>query len=490
MLTYLLAIDEHDQTAAPSSPVTPRRFSMPPRSPTSARRRQSLMLLSTAKVPEDIVDPNVFNMVDLIINNVSSSNSQSVYAALRLTSTLITRQKQYSFGTLLKLQSIRMTASKRTEGALQLEVERYSQVAASLHEPHGLDVAYDSLCNDLRYSIEAQRSLKLPDNSNATSDEHAHFNYYQLTDGDLLMRTVLGLLRSFFTNEVDVNLALTEAFIAIAQCAEVRLEGWLALAPSSYRFAEEVSPPSRSWRSQIDDEEQRLWSALHDSTRRPMWPENEEAPLLYRELQRLAAELDVVRTKIPNFNQLLSGRKNMLQATNFDADASGPPSPVTSPTQQVVTPFLDVPSAASPRPSRSSSLSPMARERNELGNETNKAILRAAGAASRLAREGDPSTTSTPSSSSPPTQSVFKPPPPEAPSTTDMLMHIIDFSTVVDGTDHVTDADDEQDAPAKRTATLNHVLTNAVVLQEFVLELVAVLQVRAAVLGEHEVRVV
>lgn len=40
----------------------------------------------------------------------------------------------------------------------------------------------------------------------------------------------------------------------------------------------------------------------------------------------------------------------------------------------------------------------------------------------------------------------------------------------------------------ERTASLNHILTNIVVLQEFVLELVAVLQVRAAVLGEKEVR--
>lgn len=39
-----------------------------------------------------------------------------------------------------------------------------------------------------------------------------------------------------------------------------------------------------------------------------------------------------------------------------------------------------------------------------------------------------------------------------------------------------------------RTASLNHILTNIVVLQEFVLELVAVLQVRAAVLGDKELR--
>lgn len=45
-----------------------------------------------------------------------------------------------------------------------------------------------------------------------------------------------------------------------------------------------------------------------------------------------------------------------------------------------------------------------------------------------------------------------------------------------------------EEADDKRTASLNHILTNVVVLQEFVLELVAVLQVRAAVLGEKEVR--
>jgi hypothetical protein len=44
------------------------------------------------------------------------------------------------------------------------------------------------------------------------------------------------------------------------------------------------------------------------------------------------------------------------------------------------------------------------------------------------------------------------------------------------------------DSRVERTASLNHILTNIVVLQEFVLELVAVLQVRAAVLGEKEVR--
>ena len=46
----------------------------------------------------------------------------------------------------------------------------------------------------------------------------------------------------------------------------------------------------------------------------------------------------------------------------------------------------------------------------------------------------------------------------------------------------------DDNSGSERTASLNHILTNIVVLQEFVLELVAALQVRAAVLGEKEVR--
>lgn len=54
--------------------------------------------------------------------------------------------------------------------------------------------------------------------------------------------------------------------------------------------------------------------------------------------------------------------------------------------------------------------------------------------------------------------------------------------------DEDSDGEDEEKAPA-RTASLNHVLTNIVILQEFILELVAVLQVRAAVLGDREVQI-
>jgi hypothetical protein len=83
-------------------------------------------------------------------------------------------------------------------------------------------------------------------------------------------------------------------------------------------------------------------------------------------------------------------------------------------------------------------------------------------------------------------KSIFMPPPPDTPSTTDVLMQQIPFPNPKAEHDQVTSADEE----SERKASLNHVLTNVVVLQEFTLELIAVMQVRAAVLGEKEVKFV
>ena len=59
-----------------------------------------------------------------------------------------------------------------------------------------------------------------------------------------------------------------------------------------------------------------------------------------------------------------------------------------------------------------------------------------------------------------------------------------------DDDDDDAGSDDEKEAPATnpkfKVVSLNHVLTNTVVLQEFILELVALLQVRASLFGEVE----
>lgn len=473
MLKYLLAIEE-SSTPVALTPQTPKTADQPPKSPTTIRRRQSLMLLNAPKDPDEAVEPALFDLVDLIKNNVGSRNSQSVYAALKLASTLIFRQKPYAIHHLVKTRRAPANGIARTVGALELEIEKYMEIASSLHRHYALDVAYDRLCEDMRYVIEAQVPL-LP--ANTPTADQVQVGGIVLTEEDPLIQLMIGQLRTFFTNSIDVNLELSQAFISILQCVEIRLDHWVAMKPSAYQF-DEKPLPNRPWQAHLDSEEQEAWQSVQERSRAPKWSA-ECIPRLFSELQAVASELDAVRAKIPNMDQLITGRKVMLQASGVDATAlSEPPSVMGSPMPRRA--LLDVPSALQ---SRNSSR----------GRARTTATTSADGS---LAPSPSPSRglSATRGDGRPPrSSSLFRPPPPETPSTTDMLMQVITFPTRHLSTDAAeenedSDGDDEEKTSA-RTASLNHVLTNIVILQEFILELVAVLQVRAAVLGDREVQI-
>ena len=147
--------------------------------------------------------------------------------------------------------------------------------------------------------------------------------------------------------------------------------------------------------------------------------------------------------------------------------SSDPPSLLNSPTQET---FLDGPKSP---PSHA----PAAPSRTRSNKDTDHifASEENAGLEDPFAREHSAGLLE------PAKRSIFLPPPPETASTTDVLMQTMTFPTIESN-------DGGDTASIGRKASLNHVLTQVVVLQEFVLELVAVLQVRAAVLGDREVK--
>ncbi|KAI7094426.1 hypothetical protein KC343_g7729, partial [Hortaea werneckii] len=129
--------------------------------------------------------------------------------------------------------------------------------------------------------------------------------------------------------------------------------------------------------------------------------------------------------------------------------------------------------------SRSPSTSSAGRGRKATNTSAPSPLSRSQAASPSLMRPSD-----TNADSSPSIRSIFQPPPPETPSTTDVLMQKIALPGAPAEEDGRAASASSPDA---RSASLNHILTNIVVLQEFIMELIAVLQVRAAVLGEREV---
>lgn len=476
MLTYLLAIKD-DRLIVPSTPSTPVRPSMPPRSPTALKRRQSLMLMTAPKDPDSAVEPTVFNLVDLVFNSVGSKNDQTAYAALKLLSTILTKQKKFAFGTLLKAQRSTRTTSSRTVGALEVEVDGYMDLATSIHGGSLSNSVYSSLTDDVRYIIEAQVPFIVPTVDNKGNNDTGA-GEYMISPDDPLLQTLWARLRTFFTNSVEVNLALTQAIISIASCIELRLDSWLALHPSSYTFTDAADGYQRPWQAHLEKDERDVWFALQQASRRPVWSA-EHAPLLYVTLRSLADELEGVHSSVSNLELLLAARQTMLQVTGPDVPSGEPDAiPMENSTQTF---NLDVPRLTRGH-SRNSSRSTVA---SGIGKATNNTdgppapLGRSLAASPAPLRPSDISTGSQPT-----TRSIYQPPPPETPSTTDVLMQQIAFPPIEGDLNHVT----TDSASGQRTASLNHVLTNIVILQQFTLELVAVLQVRAAVLGENEVR--
>ena len=356
-------------------------------------------------------------------------------------------------------------------------MEKLTELAACLHDHEGLDDAYAGLTDDVRLSIEAQVPLGLP-----SSQQYDHANdftpgRYVVPPDDHFLRALQRLLRTFFTNSVDVNLALTQAIIAIAVCVEIRLDSWFAMEPQSYSFDSSTLGAQKPWQSYLDEQEDTALIALQRASRRPVWV-NDNAPMVYSTLEALVAELETVRSSLPNLDQLIFGRKTMLQAANLDAPLMSNDNG-SSPTQPSFLGML-TPSRGH---SRSSSQSSLARGRNKASNvgSPHSASLATSPAPMRTVQP-DVSISSSVNA----LKSIFMPPPQDAPSTTDVLMQQITFPSLKAEHDQATSADEE----SERKASLNHVLTNALVLQELLLELIAVMQVRAAVLREKEVRFV
>jgi hypothetical protein len=507
LLQYLLALPE------------PTR----PRSPTALKRKSSLMLHTEPMNEDDRLNPALFNLIDLLQNSVTSKNPQTVISALKLTTVIVGRNHFYAVDTLLQTQISIHQDFKRTHGALNAEVEVYMSLAESLGGASGLDEAYDSHLKDALRLIESHGcSNKLLDlgvitGSTATKPLPSPVGPGEVAPhiirrDDPFLGKLLNGLKTFFTNNVEVNLAITETFVTLLTCPHFGLEGWSAVEPKDYEYI------SVEVNGDVDP--------TRDARRRPTW-QPEHAPALMLIFKELRDELDILKQRIQDLDGLIAARKQAfrLHAEIEEAMKATPPpksnanrnsvqgmdvsSPTTNPLASAIQQrFLD---AVSPSQSRSQS-------RGRPADVTSSPSP--AGGGGFLSQYA-------PGLSSPPSTSRSRPRGGEAMvrqgsdtgvgadrnrvSEQQLLDDVMRAATEgrmkeriafpvsrdtieglglaeVDG-EGASSADDEDvrhEEDVERSASLGHVLTNAVILQEFVLEITAIMQVRASMFGEVE----
>ncbi|KAF2477437.1 uncharacterized protein BDR25DRAFT_330240 [Lindgomyces ingoldianus] len=498
ILHYLLALPDY----TPSSPRTPR-------SPAAIKRRQSLMLLGAPEKEDDRMNPSLFNLVDLVLSSTESRNPQTVIAALKLTTVILGKNHGYALGSLIKIIDAHHKEPNRTVGALNTELATYLSLAVGLAGEAGVDDAYNSHLKDKMSLLESHpcslKALALPvspshrleffESEISPRDVGPHY----LIPEDPLFRSLLDLLLRFLTNDVETNLGLTETIITLGACSQLRLEGWISVEPSNYHFQAAEPVPEEFSTENLRD----MWKA----NRQPRWNSSATPPLLAC-LQSLQGQVEALRADIQDFDEHVTNRKQAFhvheeiseaikstpqikstrpstelpagswtpQVPKHVLESAGTPSRTQSPRGRKEGLDLRHTPTASPAPSKfggqtlvgspSRGMSPLPAPRaanrqstlmadvfSNLAEVANSDVLK------RRIRFRQPADSQTVEVM----LSKYQPPPKEP----------------VEGGDMEAEMKDDI-----REASLGHIITNVVILQEFVLEVVALMQVRASLFSE------
>lgn len=498
ILHYLLALPDDAPTSAAS------RASV-----SAARHRKSVdlaaMMASHSELPST---PALFNLVDLIEGNLRSTNQQTISVALQLISVILRRHHRYAVPTLLRTSRLLHDEPRRTMGAHEGQVHLLLALAGELGGQDAIHAMYEDHihdCTNLLESHPCSVDLIAPSTTTDATPTGVPLSMpgaHTLRLDDPLLELMIGTLQGFFSNAVETNLSLTATIVDLAGCGYMHIDGWLLPDPSSYVYDSPMHDAAVA-----DDDGELAQLALIRRAR--IAPNLEQTPLpaLLATLRTLVSQACAYASTLPRFEGLLQQRREAFST----ASAQSPPSHVTSPSRSVSTDlalgrqspfdalasklFLDLPSR---------SKSPRGRRRDDGSSTPGSSTPLPRTMQHRIASSERPPTTihdSVPISQTlafaavdqailtrkvavppPPLQSLpdlaVPPPPPPAQSLPDPDVPEPD-------TDEPAAASKQPDPT--REVSVSHILTNVLVLQDFLLELTALIQVRASLFREVKV---
>lgn len=440
ILTYLMNLPEMPQ---------------PLPSPRDAKsRRKSLDLLSKVADVVDNPTPALYSLADLVMTSLASKSQQTISATLRLVSTILRKHYPYAMNTLLKIVPVSPTAAPRTIGAHNKEIDMLFNLVTSISQDKtNASQSYDDHLKDCTFLLESHPctakllDLKSPTNTNEKVPDHlTRMHMHTLSLHDPLLRLLLGLLTTFFSNSVETNLVLTSVFIDLAACAWMKPEGWLFHDPVTYSYpassiasdtsSVDLTDPTTSPPDLFRQKQRELQRAIQECRRAPTFPKETRPPVLAT-LEYLVDELESYRAEIPELDDQLAERKNHFAVSESISEALN--------------------SSPSPPPQLPLSLDPF----------SPRSLVTPSRASRGPAHSLAPSAESTPIRGVSPRAKILRPPsaPPAA---------------LQEETTNAAVRSKGEEAGFSVT----HLLTNVCILQEFMVEIVALMQARAALYGD------
>ncbi|EPS38181.1 hypothetical protein H072_7915 [Dactylellina haptotyla CBS 200.50] len=359
VLTYLRVIleqlDSTDMThillsyvlSLPTEPITP----LTDNSPSMLKRKESLDMLSLVTGADSTPTPDLYSLVDLILTGLGSKSQPTVASTLRLVSAMVRKFHPYVAVSVLKTTPVAVSPKSRTLGMLNHELELLSSFILRVTEDDDDDPTYETYVSDMSVLVETHPcsahmlAAKL---NQRNQPPIAHMSAPSIKEhivrpDDPVLVACLKLLDTFFGNTVETNLMLTSLLIDMASCCNVSLEKWLLMDASMYHtdssngatdddsdgegedtfIGEDGSNPFGIPIDADDSDDEEIISAQLRkilAARKPPTKSVDETPF-FKTLRSLVELVEKYRAQLPNLDNRLFERKNAFKFTESLNDA-------------------------------------------------------------------------------------------------------------------------------------------------------------------------
>lgn len=425
----------------------------------SASRRKSINVLAALSSEAAQPSPSLFNLRDLALLGLQSANRQTVLATLRLLNVVLQRHHPFARSLIHTIPS--QPARQRSIGAFNAELGQLLGLATSIFTESSLNESYENYVADATWVLESRLCLPV-------SDEEAEKVVplpQQLQQDDPIVQGLLTCLDTFFTNSVIVNLALTGVFMSLASSHLFALDGWVLVDPACY---DKPSSDSSDTVNQVPQ-----------AYKVPTWPET-AAPTLTLALQKLVEQVRQWQKDLPDFDVLVAARRELLH----QGDRPQTPTPARSreASEPPVPGSVDRSRPSFPGSPESSLPGSRGRSPNNVGSPAmNPSAMAMRGESIARPDESRGSSTSRTVAAEALRRRLATPFPPAVTATGSTPTDTEPAGATEDASGEATASAEETESP---NASLGHVLTNVVILYEFLLELSAVVQARGSLFEE------
>ncbi|KAL8970991.1 MAG: hypothetical protein Q9197_003512 [Variospora fuerteventurae] len=497
--TRLIRLMLHYMLGAPAqlSPVE-----KPSRPSTLAQRRKSETLISNNARRIDDPSPDLVTLTNILHGYLMSRNQQTVTASLRLLATILRLWHEFANTTLMKIQSSRNPSSKRPKATHEQQLEVLYSLTEDLLDNEGLEASYESHLQDAQDILETHpcstRQLYFSNEIVEKMVPKKRSIQRMIAPDDQLVTCLLSLLENFLVNDIEVNLSLSETLAALASCRETSLEGWL------------LSSPSEALDNNAAKNED------HPDCTNSRQDGYDASPVFAR-LESLVERIDRLRRDIQDFDIYLAERRHIFQVGGEIDDALAGTSGRRShesheqhkrSIQKDPTAIGSISGRLGASRAASRSTSPRGRQegysngnhpqpKSVVGRMSHLRLSPSPSSSSPLDRTYSPSPLRAQSMSTTASSSL---PSPRGPP--DALRQRIRLKMTTIGprrqprddsggsetsslhSESLKAGSDVVGGGEEKEVSLSHLLTNVIILQEFIMELAAIIQVRASLFGE------